>query len=80
VHVHTGGVSIGPEDQIAGFQQEIKELIWLVNEKIYLVLAQSVGVLQIGIRAWLQHSAYLGSWTSTLKGDILPYSLPKKVG
>jgi hypothetical protein len=24
-------------------------------------------VLQIGIRAWLQHLAYLGSWTSHLK-------------
>jgi hypothetical protein len=80
VHVHAGGVSIGPVDQIAGFQQEIEELIRLVNEKFYLVLAQSVGVLQIGIRAWLQHSACLGSWTSTLKGDILPYSLPKKAG
>ena len=31
-----------------------------LNEKPYLVLAQSVGVLQIGIRAWLQHSACLG--------------------
>jgi hypothetical protein len=46
-----------------------------------------VGVLQIGIRAWLQHLACLGSWTSCvkttlrgLKGDILPYSLPKKSG
>jgi hypothetical protein len=24
-------------------------------------------VLQIGIRAWLQHLAYLGSWTSCVK-------------
>ena len=46
-----------------------------------------VGVLQIGIRAWLQHLAYLGSWMSCikttlrgLKGDILLYSLPKKSG
>ena len=23
-----------------------------------------MGVLQIGIRAWLQHLAFLGSWTS----------------
>jgi hypothetical protein len=44
-----------------------------------------VGVLQIGIRAWLQHLACLGSWMSCvkttlrgLKGNILPYSLPKK--
>jgi hypothetical protein len=67
-------------DQIEGFQQEIKELIWLMNEKFYLVLAQSMGVLQIGIRAWLQHLACLGSWKRTLKGDILPYSLPIKAG
>jgi hypothetical protein len=46
-----------------------------------------VGVLEIGIRAWLQHLACLGSWTSCvkttlrgLKGDVLPYSLPKKSG
>jgi hypothetical protein len=26
-----------------------------------------MGVLQIGIRAWLQHLACLGSWTSRLK-------------
>jgi hypothetical protein len=48
-----------------------------------------VGMLQIGIRAWLQHFAYLGSWTSCaetpskvlLKGVTLypnpPYQKPK---
>jgi hypothetical protein len=47
-----------------------------------------MGVLQIGIRAWLQHLACLGSWTShlktmfkeNLKGDALPYLFPKESG
>jgi hypothetical protein len=30
-------------------------------------LRPTVGVLQIGIRAWLQHLACLGSWTSRSK-------------
>jgi hypothetical protein len=39
--------------------------------RIIKFLHPTMGVLQIGIRAWLQHLAYLGSWTSHSKKKII---------
>jgi hypothetical protein len=47
-----------------------------------------MGVLQIGIRAWLQHLVYLGSGMSHLKimfkvnfkGETLSHYFPKEAG